>query len=184
MPKASPPSTTIPLGAGTRSDPELNASDAAAKASAASELVASTPICSIFQLGEHLAAVGIAYSAHDLAALANNAKPFAPPPPHAKAMALLMDRGDALRGLIATMQAVTLADVAVQIGVAIDLASQIFANEIPNENAKDCAEAIDRMLQGMLPIVAAAAGLDMAAMDWSENAALRARRFAGVGAQL
>ena len=45
------------------------------------------------------------------------------------------------------------------------------------------AEKLSRMLLGMVPVLAAAAGLDMAQMDWADQDSLRVWRFAGVGVQ-
>jgi hypothetical protein len=159
------------------------AADAAAIAAAASEQVAATPICSILDLGRHLAAVDIAHNRHDHANLVNPGLTHQKPPVHEEAMELLYDRGEAMRRLIASMQAQTLADAAVQIAVGNSIVETLESENIDAYAKGLCIRELHRIFLSALPIVAEAAELDPVAMDWTELVNLRARCFAGVGVQ-
>lgn len=142
---------------------------------AAAALAGLTP--SIISLGEQYAAALAAYERFD----AKHApKAFAADTSSRAAQRVLADRMGALVDLIATMPAATLADVAVQVHAVGSLAARVNGETSPAQ-ALSVARQIERMAYGMLPLVAAVAGLDMAAMGWAGNAGLRVERFAGVG---
>jgi hypothetical protein len=157
--------------------------DAAAIAAAASEQVAATPVCSILDLGRHLAAVDIAHNRHDHANLVNPGLTHQKPPVHAEAMELLYDRGQAMRRLIASMPAQTLADAAVQIAAGNSIVETLENEDLDAYTKGFCLRELHRLFLSALPVVAEAAELDPVAMGWAELLKLRARCFAGVGVQ-
>jgi len=99
------------------------------------------------------------------------------------AMSLLLTRRDALWQLIATMPAMTLADAAVQIGVACHFAGALECSDWSKpdrlERLGDLTEALEHICLSVLPLVAEAAGLDLVEMDWTDLDHLRAKRFYG-----
>ena len=157
---------------------------AVAPETAAAAVAATAP--SILDLGKHLAQVEISYSAHDIVDLkrsvpAGDEDALREAKKRAEAAQLILgDRQEALRDLICTMPAKTLADVAIQVAAILVIASRISASHhTPDQVARE-ADRIERMALGMLPILAAASGLDMEAMDWADNDQLRPLRFTGV----
>ncbi len=100
----------------------------------------------------------------------------------ANAVALLEERESSLHHVVCTIPAVTLADAAVQVSVAVLLAEDIAANELTADAVTRAAEKLERVLLSVLPVIAAAAGLNTSAMDWDQFAGLRADRFGGMEA--
>ncbi len=99
------------------------------------------------------------------------------------AMDLLLKRRDALWQLIASLPAVTLADAAVQLGVACHFAMSLEASDWSSADVRgrfyQLAGGLELMCLSMLPLVAEAAGLDLAEIDWTGLDHLRASRFYG-----
>ncbi len=166
----------------------IHAADEAWEAAveAASNVLQDAP--SILLLGQMLARSEKAYHAFDVATMTNS---NAEHPAHGRrrliatrAQDLLDERQDALRLLITTQPARTVADAAVQMSAISDIACQLDAH-----NLDDCAQIalitrIDRMTLGILPVLAEAAGLDMVAMGWAEqDLSLRPNRWTAVGVQ-
>ncbi len=100
-----------------------------------------------------------------------------------QAMNLLLTRRESLWHLISTMPAMTLADAAVQIGVACHFAGTVECSDWSSpdrlERLEELAGALERICLSVLPLVAEAAGLDLAQLDWSDLDRLRASRFYG-----
>ena len=96
---------------------------------------------------------------------------------------LLVDREQALESLISVAPAASLADVAVQIGVASSYASILecsdWSDPSTHERLHELHTALNRITLSTLSVVAAAAGLDLAAMAWDDVDALRASLFFG-----
>jgi hypothetical protein len=90
-------------------------------------------------------------------------------------------RIDAIHELIATLGARNLADSAVQIATINELANMLADFENSPSESRLAGMKIRRMARGILPIVARAAGLDVAEMEWTQVAELGAIEFAGVG---
>ena len=180
MPKA----THDPITGERAIAPEIPSGDISPEAAAAAVALTAP---SILDLGRHLAAVEIAINAFDVSNLrravpAIESRALADADRRAAAaMTILYDRSDALREMISTMPAQTLQDVAVQVNVMAAMAAFISAHKITEEQATEKADRIERMAYGMLPVVAAAAGLGMEAMDWADQDCLRITRFDGVG---
>jgi hypothetical protein len=146
---------------------------------AALAVAASCP--SIESLGRHLADVERAYEAHDIVNLRRHTEDHAEDL-SSEGQAILLERIDALRGLIATIPAATLADAAIQVAEISQISCRLWANTYTADEVAAMAGKIARMSYGILPIVAKAAGLDMVAMDWAaDNDNLRVHRFAAVG---
>jgi hypothetical protein len=136
----------------------------------------------IIDLGRHLAAVRRAHNLFDEANLAG-AKIGGSARGFKDALELLFERVNALQGLIATQPALSLSDAAVVIAEAATAAALLAADGSMPDEAVSVANKIERMLLGALPFVAHAAGLDMAAMEWTEGENLRVSRFRAMGAQ-
>ncbi len=138
---------------------------------------------SALDLGRQLAAVDLAHEAFDMANVRHPGADGSRSLAHdykQEATTILRTRAEALRNLITTVPAKTLADAAVLCNEIVVIADRLNAHDDPSPSQVNLAmERINRMALGMLPIVAAAAGLDMEAMRWSD--ALRIRRFYGVG---
>ena len=98
-----------------------------------------------------------------------------------RAMDLLFTRRESLWQFISTMPAMTLADAAVQIGVACHFAGTVECSDWSSpdklKHLGELADALERICLSVLPLVAAAAGLDLAEMDWADLDRLRASRF-------
>ncbi len=99
------------------------------------------------------------------------------------AMDLLLTRREALWQLIASLPAMTLADAAVQIGVACHFAMSLEGSDWSSSDVRSrfyqLAGGLELMCLNVLPLVAEAAGLDLAEMDWAGLERLRATRFYG-----
>jgi hypothetical protein len=136
------------------------------------------PQLSIVDLGRRLAAADAAYSQHDQDAITSAGK--ATKSLHETAMRNLFDQESAIRQMILTMPARTLADAAVQIA-AIDLAASNLEDNQQTEEELSCAvRALRRLVYSALPVIAESAGLDMEAMGWGKYPKLRADAFCGV----
>ena len=79
---------------------------------------------------------------------------------------------------MATMRPKTLADAAVLINVAWILAVSLGGGE-DDRKAALRARRLERILVGVLPVVAHAAGLDMEEMDWTQALKLAPHRYHG-----
>jgi len=100
-----------------------------------------------------------------------------------RAMGLLLTRRESLWQLIGSMPAKTLADAAVQISVACHFAGSLecsdWSGPDTHSRLQELASGVERVCLSVLPLVAEAAGLDLAEMDWTDFARLRASRFYG-----
>ncbi len=98
-------------------------------------------------------------------------------------MDLLLARRHVLWDFIAIPPAMSLADAAVQIGVACHLAMTVECSDwsTPDRQLRlgEMASGLTRLCLSALPLIAEAAGLDLAEMDWSGLDRLRASRFYG-----
>ncbi len=63
------------------------------------------------------------------------------------------------------------------------MADRLLADGNLPDRAREEADKLSRMLLGMVPVLAAAAGLAMPEMDRADQDSLRVYRFAGVGVQ-
>ena len=97
------------------------------------------------------------------------------------ALSRLDCREQALRALIASAPATTLADAAVQLGTACAYVGILdgcdWTNPATHARLADLHAALNRITLSVLPVVAAAAGLDLAAMVWDSLDDLRAALF-------
>ena len=130
------------------------------------------PLPSIEDLGRHLAAVEQAYHRYDASTDNTNRIQIDTD------MELLDERGEALNALMATMRPKTLADAAVLINAAWILAASLGGGE-DDRKAALRARRLERILVGVLPVVAHAAGLDMEEMDWTQALKLAPHRYHG-----
>ncbi len=100
-----------------------------------------------------------------------------------RAMSLLLARRESLWQLIGSMPAKTLADAAVQISVACHFAGSLecsdWSSPDTHQRLEELACGIERICLSVLPMVAEAAGLDLAEMDWTDFARLRVSRLYG-----
>jgi hypothetical protein len=129
---------------------------------------------SIKDLGRHLAAVDRAYFHHDTLEPTDSTEKLRV----ITDMDLLHERSQALRDLIATMRPKTLPDAAVLINVACVLAAGL--SDVEEERALTLrSRKLERIMVGVLPVVAQAAGLDIAAMDWTQALDLASIRYHG-----
>jgi hypothetical protein len=159
-------------------DPPPQISTAAPNAAAAA-LAVGDLAPSPADIGRHIAATEAAYDAFE--ALGASVEKGSEKVTASGAAEILIDRTDALRLLITTVPAKTLADVAAHCAEVAHIASQLAGNRYPERDVEQMADRIERMMYSALPVLAAAAGLDMTAMGWIHNDALRVHRFAGVG---
>jgi hypothetical protein len=97
------------------------------------------------------------------------------------AQRLLAQREEALRSLISMAPATDLVDAAVQIGAAASIASTLadgdWTEAATHERLDEMHSAVNRIMLSALPVIAAAAGLDLAAMAWDHVDELRAGVF-------
>ena len=140
------------------------------------------PLPSVTDLGRRLAALDIAFyredenqarSKHDINSFQRTER----------AMDIIDDQRRALRDLIASMPAQTLADAAVQIECAAYIATNLHADQADQyaeERLGGLHQKLETICLSVLPIVAAEAGLDIEAMDWTDHCRLRAQRFQGL----
>jgi len=85
-----------------------------------------------------------------------------------QALELAYDRDDALIDLIATLPATTIGDAAAQLCVAWREISYIDSFDLPKADLEAHHAKLRRMILSVLPVVAEAAGLDLAEItdDW------------------
>lgn len=137
---------------------------------------------SVFSLGQHLAALERAHEAYDPVNLQRMASAVDETQQRA-ARAIQEDRMEALREIIASMPALTLKDAAVQVEAITVAASLLSCSTHTEAQVEAIADRIERMALSILPLIAAAADLDLEAMFWTDNLTLRTSRFEGVGVQ-
>jgi len=90
---------------------------------------------------------------------------------------LLFDRLNALRSLVGTMPAKTLSDCVVQINVAAHWIMRMTCNDLdPSEISEHC-DNLERIIVSVLPVLAAAAGLDLVEFALDEVTDLHEARF-------
>jgi hypothetical protein len=89
---------------------------------------------------------------------------------------LLYDRSDALRDLLLTFPAKTLGDAAAQLYAGFRLAEEMEV-DLPPEERRQCVIKIRRAFLSALPLVAEAAGLDLAEIQAQRIADLAAGEF-------
>ena len=101
----------------------------------------------------------------------------------AATLEVIGSRTEALRALITTLPADTVADAAVQIGVACSLASGLegadWSDAAERDRLLEMHDAFYRITVSVLPVLAAAAGLDLAEMCWEDVDVARASIFYG-----
>ena len=90
---------------------------------------------------------------------------------------LLFRRLNALRDLISTLPAKDLADCVVQINVAGHMIMKITCNDLDKSELEELADAIERIMVSVLPVMAAAAGLGLVEYALDEVANLHEARF-------
>ena len=143
---------------------------------AASKIPTSAP--TVAALGAHLADVERALEAYGVDYFPENG-PDAISAQYARE--ILYERADGLRLVIGTMQAATMADAAIQIALIPYHSERI--SSLNGAASEAAGTVIDRMAYPVLPIVAAAANLDIHGMGWEDLERLRVSRFTGVGVQ-
>ncbi len=98
-----------------------------------------------------------------------------------RVMGLLLTRRHVLWDFIASLPALSLADAAVQIGVACQIAITLENSDWSGPDRQlrlgETAGGLARICLSVLPLIAEAAGLDLAEMDWTDLHHLRASRF-------
>ncbi|MGI4941843.1 MAG: hypothetical protein ACRYHQ_14995 [Janthinobacterium lividum] len=141
---------------------------------------AAAPLPPVIELGWRLAALSAEITRQDGAAL--QARDDGPRHRAARrAIESLEGQRMALNALVATMPARTLADTAVQIAVAFDLANDLECNVHPADEVERLAIGLATLLLSVLPVIAAAAELNPGDMGWeAEVGYLYAGRFAGL----
>ena len=90
---------------------------------------------------------------------------------------LLYRQMEALREIIGTMPAQSLSDCAVQISVASHLVFKLTNNQTEKAEIADLADAIERILISVLPVLAVAAGLDLIEFAFDETTGLHEAHF-------
>lgn len=90
---------------------------------------------------------------------------------------LLFTRLDALRELVSTLPAQTLTDCVVQINVASHMVMKITGNDLDKTELDQLSDAVERIMVSVLPVLAAAAGLDLVQFAFDEVADLHEARF-------
>lgn len=90
---------------------------------------------------------------------------------------LLFDQLGALRSLIGTMPAMTLSDCVVQINVASHWLFRLTCNDLEPPEVRDVCDNLERIMISVLPVIAAAAGLDLVEFALDEVAILHEARF-------
>lgn len=138
------------------------------------------PLPAVIDLGRRIAALSVEHERQEQAAL--DARDNAPAHQAAQnAMEILNEQRRVLQELVTTIPARSLADAAVQIAEAFLVAEDLHANVHPTVDVERLAGALTRLLLSALPVVAAGASLDPAAMCWDQEVgSLHASRFAGL----
>ncbi len=90
---------------------------------------------------------------------------------------LLFRRIDALRDLVSTMPAETLSDCVVQINIAGHFVMKMTCNDLEKPELDHLSNAIERIMVSVLPVLAAAAQLDLAEFALDEITMLHEGRF-------
>ena len=85
--------------------------------------------------------------------------------------------GIALRDVVSTLPARDLADCAMQVNVAGHMIMRLTCNDLEKPELDELADAIERIMVSVLPVMAAAAGLDLAEFALDEVANLHEGRF-------
>ncbi len=133
-----------------------------------------TAMPSVIELGRALAATNLEYLRLEKPSPDREVK---------AALAALSRQEEALSDLITTQPAVTLQDAAVQIGVAVVIASILESSDwsAPAQqiHLDRYHKALDRIAISVLPVIAKAAGMDLDALGWGSTRLLHANRFPG-----
>jgi len=138
------------------------------------------PLPAVIDLGRHIAALSFECQRQEQAALDARGSGPAHLAAH-NAMDALNEQSRVLRELVTTIPARSVADAAVQLAEAFAVAENLQINVHTADEVECLAEALTRLILSALPVVAAAAGLDPAAMDWGQEVgSLYAARFAGL----
>lgn len=90
---------------------------------------------------------------------------------------LLYRQMEALREIIGTLPAQSLSDCAVQVGVASHIVSKLANNRIDSDEVNELADTVERILVSVMPVLAAAAGLDQIEFALNEVSDLHEARF-------
>ncbi|MGI4945585.1 MAG: hypothetical protein ACRYHQ_34320 [Janthinobacterium lividum] len=138
------------------------------------------PLPAVIDLGRRIAALSAEYDRHEQASLDARGNARAQLVAH-NTMKILDEQSQVLRDLVTTIPARSMADAAVQIAEAFGIAEDLYRNVHSSVEVERLAAALTRLALSALPVIAAAAGLDPAAMGWeSEVGYLYASRFAGL----
>ncbi|MGI4944415.1 MAG: hypothetical protein ACRYHQ_28300 [Janthinobacterium lividum] len=134
----------------------------------------------MIDLGRRIAALSSEHERQEQAVLDARGNVRAQQTAH-NAMEILDEQRRVLQELVTTIPARSLADAAVQIAEAFLVAEDLHANVHPADDVERLAGALTRLLLSALPVVAAGADLDPAAMGWDQEVgSLHASRFAGL----
>lgn len=141
---------------------------------------ASLPLPAVIDLGRRIAALSAEIERQDDVAV--QARDDGPRCRAARnAIGFLNDQRVALQALVATMPARSLADAAVQVAEAFNLANDLECNVHSAAEVERLAMNLTKLVLSVLPVVAAAADLDPAVLGWEmEVGPLYAARFAGL----
>lgn len=90
---------------------------------------------------------------------------------------LLFDRLTALRSVVGTLPAQTLSDCVVQINVAAHWIMRMTCNDLDPSDIKECSDNLERIVISVLPVMAAAAGMDLVEFALNEVTDLHEGRF-------
>ena len=138
------------------------------------------PLPSIFDLGRQLAALEIAHRHQDAVCL--ESRDDGKVRQAKAAMVAIGEQALAIRDLMVTMSAQTLADAAVQLAIASDIATNLAANEHTNDEVEQVSMKLEAITLSAWSIVAASAGIDVGEMNWASQRSLRTNRFLGLEA--
>ena len=135
----------------------------------------STSLPSIQDLGRRIAALNVVHDRCDDENI--QADGFAGEHRAQDGMDITYAQITAVKEMICTMPAVTLADAAVQVATALSVVDQIDGAVRCERTLIQLERKLDRLLLSALPLIAEAAGLSPEEMGWSDLATLRAQRF-------
>lgn len=90
---------------------------------------------------------------------------------------LLYRQMEALREVITTIPARSLSDCAVQIAVASHFVAKLTNNQLAEAEVHELADAVERILISVLPVLAVAAGLDLIEFAFNEVTDLHEVKF-------
>jgi hypothetical protein len=134
-------------------------------------------IPSIFEMGMRACVLEQTYDRLDKIFISSDVGDFAAGSQNRTARELAYDRQEALVALALTYPARTLEDVAVQLSMAWILVDRMTAVELEEFARDEAAKKLDRLLASALPIVCAAAGLQLEQLGGADLAERCAKQF-------